>query len=294
MEKIVTRVIKITLALNVVLATLKFGGGYFFASPSLISDGFNSLMDIFISGLLLFTFKIRNKGPDHNHPYGHEKFEGVAYLLLGFFILLTGLFIVISNGIPLFTSNDGKGVVTSSLALLVGGVALVIKFGLFLLNYQISKKYAAPSLKADALNHLLDIGVTTIALIGITLTKFGGQTFEYIASIIIGLVILIAAFKMLKEAVTYLVDTAPDEATIKHIEEVILSVPGVDGIDVLKVRTHMNKLYVDVEIGIDENTSFKKAHAISERVHHAVEREGGALHCMVHANPHKVFEIAAD
>lgn len=288
MKKSINKVIQITLILNIVLSIIKLGGGFLFNSPSLKSDGLNSLIDIFVSIVLLITFKVRNKAPDNNHPYGHQKFEGVAYLILGLFIALTGLVIIISNVTDLITlPNIESSGSTNWEAIIVAVIALVIKTILFTINYRVSKKYESPSLKADSLNHLLDMLVTTIALIGIVLTQFGGYYFEYIAAIIIGVVIIVLAIKMLREAVYFLVDTAPEKETIEKIREVILSVGGVMRIDELKVRTHMNQVYVDVEIGIDETESFKMAHEISEEVHNIVEKEGGALHCMVHANPIK-------
>ncbi len=288
MKKTINRVIIITLILNIVLSIIKLGGGFLFNSPALKGDGFNSFMDIFVSIILLVTFKVRNKAPDKEHPYGHEKFEGVAYLMLGLLILFTGGFIVISNISDIVKIiKEDISYTPNYLTIVVAAIALVIKSILFLINYRVSKKYASPSLKADSLNHLLDILVTSVALIGIVLSRFLGYYFEYSAAIIIGVVVIMLAIKMLKEGIYYLVDTAPEEAVIMKIREVILGVEGISEIDDLKVRSHMNKVYVDVEISIDENYSFKKAHFISEAVHDAVERDSGAIHCMVHANPRK-------
>lgn len=288
MKMSIKRVIVITLILNIVLSIIKLGGGFLFNSPALKGDGFNSLMDIFVSIILLITFKVRNKAADKNHPYGHEKFEGVAYLMLGNFILLTGGFIVITNILDIVKITKESIVYTPNyLSIVVAALALVIKSFLFLINYHVSKIYASPSLKADSLNHLLDILVTSVALVGIVLSRFLGYYFEYSAAIIIGIVIIVLAIKMLKEGIYYLVDTAPEETVITKIREVILGVEGVTKIDDLKVRSHMNKVYVDVEISIDEDYSFKRAHAISEAVHDAVELDGEAIHCMVHANPRK-------
>ncbi len=288
MKKTINRVINTTLILNIVLTIIKLGGGFFYNSPALKGDGVNSLMDIFVSIILLVTFKVRNKAPDKNHPYGHEKFEGVAYLMLAIFIFLTGGVIVVANIIDIVKIvREGSDYSPNILTIVVAAIALIIKSFLFFINYRVSKKIASPTLKADSLNHLLDILVTSVALIGIVLSRFGGYYFEYSAAIIIGVVIIGLAIKMVKEGIYYLVDTAPEEEVIGKIKEAILAVDGVSQIDDLKVRSHMNKVYVDVEVSINEDYSFKRAHAISEAVHEAVERDGGAIHCMVHANPRK-------
>lgn len=274
---------------NIILTTIKLTFGLIGKSSSLVSDGFNSLSDIFVSILILIVLKVSNKTPDKNHPYGHEKYEGVMYLFLSFIILVTGgllLYTGVSNLYKYF--NDNKLVIKpEGYTMIVAFLALIIKFLLFAITNITAEKYNSSSLKGDTKNHLYDMLSTAISLISIILAQFGLVYFEPIATIIISIFILHSGFIMIKEAISFLVDEAPKKETVKAIHQTILNCPGVIKIDDLKSRKHMNHIYVDVEISVDRNLSLLEAHKIAEDVHLEVEKKFDALHCMVHVNPHK-------
>jgi len=290
-KKGILKAIGIGLGVNVLLTLLKVSFGFFGNSQALLSDGLNSFSDVFISLMLLVVLRIATKKPDHDHPYGHEKFEGIAYFLLGIIFFLTALFIgnlAIASIID-YINNPSAAITPKLVTLIISLISLGIK--IFLVRYylKVSKKYESPTLKADAKNHLLDVWATLFTVIGIALTQFNLIIFDYIASLIIGLFILKLALQILKESVAYLVDQAPSDEEIISINEIILSVSGVITVDDLKVRKHMTQKYVDVEIGVDAALTLESAHKIAENVHHKVEEKfSDVIHCMVHVNPHRL------
>ena len=288
-QNTIRNVVIFSLIGNIILTAIKLTFGLLGNSNSLVSDGFNSLSDIFVSILILVVLKVSNKTPDKNHPYGHEKYEGVMYLFLSFIILLTGGFLLksgISNLLKYF--NDNMVIIKpESYTMIVAVVALVIKFVLFVVTNKTANKYNSSSLKGDTKNHLYDMLSTSVSLLSIILTQFGLLYFEPIATIIISIFILYSVYEMIKEAVSFLVDEAPKKEKVRAIHQTILNCPGVIKIDDLKTRKHMNHIYVDVEIAVDRNLSLLEAHKIAEDVHLEVEKEFDALHCMVHVNPYK-------
>ena len=288
-QNTIRNVIIFSLIGNIILTAIKLTFGLLGNSNSLVSDGFNSLSDIFVSILILVVLKVSNKTPDKNHPYGHEKYEGVMYLFLSFIILLTGGFLLksgISNLLKYF--NDNMVIIKpESYTMIVAVVALVIKFVLFVVTNKTANKYNSSSLKGDTKNHLYDMLSTSVSLLSIILTQFGLLYFEPIATIIISIFILYSVYEMIKEAVSFLVDEAPKKEKVRAIHQTILNCAGVIKIDDLKTRKHMNHIYVDVEIAVDRNLSLLEAHKIAEDVHLEVEKEFDALHCMVHVNPYK-------
>ena len=288
-QNTIRNVVIFSLIGNIILTAIKLTFGLLGNSNSLVSDGFNSLSDIFVSILILVVLKVSNKTPDKNHPYGHEKYEGVMYLFLSFIILLTGGFLLksgISNLLKYF--NDNMVIIKpESYTMIVAVVALVIKFVLFVVTNKTANKYNSSSLKGDTKNHLYDMLSTSVSLLSIILTQFGLLYFEPIATIIISIFILYSVYEMIKEAVSFLVDEAPKKEKVRAIHQTILNCAGVIKIDDLKTRKHMNHIYVDVEIAVDRNLSLLEAHKIAEDVHLEVEKEFDALHCMVHVNPYK-------
>ena len=285
----VLSVVAIGLVVNLILTALKLTFGFWGNAQALISDGLNSLSDVFISMMLVFVLKASTKKPDHDHPYGHEKYEGLAYFVLGIIFLVTALMIgyVAILSIIKYIDSPTTAETPHLFTLLISIIALIIKFGLFKYYVVAGQKYDAPTIKADARNHLLDAWATLFSVVGLGLAQFNLVIFDYIASMVIAIFILRLAFQILSESISYLVDQSPDIEQVQHIHDLILSVEGVLTVDDLKVRNHMTQQYVDVEIGVKSSLTLKTAHHIAERVHHTVEEKfPEVIHCMVHVNPH--------
>lgn len=282
-------IVTMSLSINIILTIIKLTFGYLGGAHALVSDGYNSLSDIMISLVMLFTLKIANKKPDFNHPYGHEKFEGITYLLLGLIVSGTAIFIIY-DGIKGLVGYFGGEVsrIPDQMTIYVAGIAVILKLAVTWLNYRGSKKYHSVSLKADYLNHLTDLLSIGLALFAIVLSQFSLIFIDYVAGIFIGFIVTFSAFKLLKEGLSYIVDQAPDKSDYDAIYNEIKSVAGVIRIDDLKIRQHVINLYVDVEIAVNRNLSLKAAHQIAENVHDHIEIVfDNVLHIMVHVNPDK-------
>lgn len=288
-NNILRRVVLISLMGNIVLTLIKLIFGYIGQSQSLLSDGINSFVDIFISLMLLLVIRVTSKKPDENHPYGHEKFEGILYLFLSLFIISVAVVLGYNSIINLIRTLNNPSLIEQPLGFtaIIAFIALVIKIGLYILNFKTAQKYHSVALYADSKNHLFDIFSTTISLISIIFALMGFIYFESIASILISLFIFYSGLKMILESISFLVDEAPDKEVIKAIKISIMKIDGVLTIDDLKIRKHMSQLYVDVEISVDPNLSLQAAHKISEDVHAHIEETYDVIHCMVHVNPFK-------
>lgn len=282
--------VRVGLLVNIALAILKLSFGFWGNAQALISDGLNSSSDILISLMLLLVLRYATKKPDHDHPYGHEKYEGLAYFVLGIIFFATAIYIMIDTSFTIVehfrnpSDVEGPHIYT----VVVSIIALIIKFGLFYYYRMIGKKYHSPTIKADAKNHLVDVYATSFSVIGLTIAQFGYVYFDDIAALIIGLFILRLSIQITKESVSFLTDQAPSEDEIKAIFDAILSIEGVINVDDLKVRKHMTQRYVDVEIAVRATHTLEYAHVIAENVHHHIEDIfPDVIHCMVHVNPEK-------
>ena len=79
---------------------------------------------------------------------------------------------------------------------------------------------------------------------------------------------------------------ACDEGTEQQIRECVMAHKDVLQIDVLRTRKFGNKIYVDIEIGIEKEYTLQEAHVIAETVHHSIEEQFPKVkHIMVHVNP---------
>lgn len=287
MIKRVTDVILIGIVVSSALAIIKIVAGILGNAQSLMFDGINSLTDVLIAIGMFFIVRVANKAPDKNHPYGHQKYEGVFYFVIGIFLILTSIIIVGTNVIDIINYQKSQLIKPEIYTLYVVILSVILKVVLFRFYRKYAKAFSSPSLKADSYNHLSDILATSASLIGIVLTRFNIHYVDLIASVLIGFFILRAGILIVKEAISYLVDEAPPKTTVKAIKQMILSVDDKLHVDDLKVRKHMSGLYVDVEISLPSHLTLEESHSVAEAVHDKIELEfEEVLHCMVHVNPY--------
>ncbi len=280
----------IGIVVNVILTLIKLIFGYMGHAQALITDGYNSLSDVLMSSMIYFVLRISNKAPDDDHPYGHHKFEGVVYFALGMIFMLSALLLFVSTGQQLIDYlRQPQGVTGPTFyTIIVSVIALVIKLFLAGFYHLLYKRTKHSTLKAESRNHAIDMIATSFTLIGIGLAHYGFIIFDYIAALIIVFLIFRLALSTLKEAVSFLVDQSPEQTIVDDMNEYISHKQGVLSVDVLKMRKHMTKIYMDVEIGVEPTLSLKAAHEIAERVHDAVEHDyPEVIHCMIHVNPHE-------
>jgi cation diffusion facilitator family transporter len=139
---------------------------------------------------------------------------------------------------------------------------------------------------ADAWHHRSDALSSVGALIGIAAARLGFPIMDSVASLVIFVFIVKAAFDIFKDAVDKMVDHACDEETEQQLRDCVLETDEVLGIDLLQTRIFGNKIYVDVEIIVDGNKPLREAHSIAEGVHSKIEQSFPKVkHIMVHVNP---------
>ena len=281
-----TRVSLVSMITNVILTLLKLGAGLLAHSGAMISDAVHSASDIFSGLIVLLGVKISTKEPDEQHPYGHERYECVAALLL------SGILAVVGGAIGIGAVKDiisGKTAeIPGLLALIAAVVSIAVKESLFWYTRGYAKKYRSTALHAEAWHQRSDALSSIGALIGIAGARMGVPVMEPIASLIIALFILRVAIRIFKEAIDQMVDHSCNEEAEEAFRTTALEQPGVMGVELLRTRMFGNRVYVDLEIAADPNLTLAAAHEIAEDVHDAIEKTFPEVkHIMVHVNPAK-------
>ena len=281
-----TRVSLVSMITNVILTLLKLAAGLLAHSGAMISDAVHSASDIFSGLIVLLGVKISTKEPDEQHPYGHERYECVAALLL------SGILAVVGGAIGIGAVKDiisGKTAeIPGLLALIAAVVSIAVKESLFWYTRGYAKKYRSTALHAEAWHQRSDALSSIGALIGIAGARMGVPVMEPIASLIIALFILRVAIRIFKEAIDQMVDHSCNEEAEEAFRTTALEQPGVMGVELLRTRMFGNRVYVDLEIAADPNLTLAAAHEIAEGVHDAIEKTFPEVkHIMVHVNPAK-------
>jgi cation diffusion facilitator family transporter len=284
-QQVANRVSFITIVCNLVLALFKLAAGILAHSNAMISDAIHSASDVFSTFVVIIGIHLASKDSDADHPYGHERLECVAAILLSMLLFLTGLGIGF-EAVQQLLSGSSSVVVPGVLALIAAVVSIVVKEGMFWYTRFYANRILSGALMADAWHHRSDALSSVGALIGIAGARLGFPKMDAIASLVIFVFIAKAAYDIFRDAVNKMVDHSCDAETEAQISACILENPEVKGIDLLHTRMFGNKIYVDIEIRVDGSYPLRKAHAIAEEVHLSIERRFPLVkHIMVHVNP---------
>ena len=285
MEKIAMKVSIISIIANVVLAAFKLVAGVFAHSGAMISDAIHSASDVFSTFVVMIGIKIASKEPDEEHPYGHERMECVAAIILATILCITGLGIG-KNALGSITGGSTEIVIPGVLALIAAIVSIIVKEAMFWYTRHYAKKIDSGALMADAWHHRSDALSSIGALIGIIFARMGYVMMDSIACLVICVFIVKAAYDIFKDAVDKMVDKSCSIEVEDEIRAIVMAEDGVRGIDSLSTRLFGNKMYVDLEIRADGEKTLNETHEIAEAVHDSIEaRFEKVKHIMVHVNP---------
>lgn len=284
-ERTAVKVSMVSIIGNAALALLKLLAGILAHSGAMVSDAVHSASDVFSSIIVIIGVKISARAADKEHPYGHERFECVAAIVLAAVLLVTGLLIgrsaleQVINGD--FSGSEAPGI----LALAAAIISIVSKEAMYWYTRYYGKKLDSGALMANAWHHRSDALSSVGALIGILFARMGYRIVEPIASLVICLLILKATYDIFRDAISKMVDSG-DEAMEREIRELALQQEDVLGVDLIHTRVFGNRVYVDIEICADGSKSLVEGHAVAERVHDVIEKSFPKVkHIMVHVNP---------
>ena len=278
------RVSIVTLIINALLSAGKFVIGIVAHSGALLSDAAHSLSDVLSTAVVMIGVKVSERDADEGHPYGHEKLESIAALVLAGMLFVTGIMIGIES-VRGYISGEAF-VVPGMAALIAAFVSIVVKEWMFHYTKAVAKREKSDALLADAWHHRSDALSSVGSFLGILGARLGLEVLEPIACIVIALLIVKTAIDIFREATDKLVDRALDADREEDMRKTALSIPGVDEIKAFKSRLFGSRAYVDISIGVDPSLTIGEAHDIAEAVHDALEAKfPDAKHCMVHEEP---------
>ena len=287
-QRVANRVSFITIVQNALLSIFKLVAGIFAHSNAMISDAIHSASDVFSTIVVIIGVKLASKESDKEHPYGHERLECVAAIVLAMVLFITGLEIGIAALKDIVQGNYGDLEVPGMLALIAAIVSIVVKEAMYWYTRHYAKKIDSSALMADAWHHRSDALSSIGAFVGIGGAMLGFPVMDAVASLVIFVFIVKAAYDIFKDAMDKMVDHSCDAKTENALYDCVMNHEQVLGIDLLQTRIFGNKIYVDVEIQVNGSYTLEQAHTIAEEVHESIEHNFPKVkHIMVHVNPAK-------
>lgn len=277
------RVSIVTIIANLILTIFKLITGFIGNSKAMISDAIHSASDVLSTLIVMLGIYVSKKKSDRKHPYGHERFECIAAIILAIILAFTGLGIGFS-GIESIKQN--KIIIPNIIALIASIFSIIVKEWMYHYTKKAALKLNSGALLADAWHHRSDALSSIGSFVGILGSMLGLSFFDPLASVLIALCIIKVAYDILKDALAKMLDTAVSEEIEKDIIDLVKENRAVLNIDDIKTRLFGSKIYVDLEIAVDANLSLIEAHNIAEDIHNQVEEKiPHCKHCMVHVNP---------
>ena len=276
----------ITICGNVALTAFKLFAGIVGNSTAMIADAMHSFSDMYTTIVVMIGVKLANKKADKDHPYGHERFECVAAIILSAVLLFTGGGIGWAGIQRIIAMEYGYAEVPGAIALVAAVTTVIVAGLLYIYKRRVAREIDSSALMADAWHHLSDSLSSIGSFLGIFGARLGFPIFDPIAAIVICLFIFKVAFDVFRDAVGKMTDRACDDETEEEIRAVILSNKSVVGIDLLMTRVFGEKIYVEVEISADGEKTLHETHSIAQAVHDIIEEKFPKVkHCVVHVNP---------
>lgn len=280
------RVSAVSIIVNLALSLLKLVSGIIGKSSAMVSDAVHSASDVFSTFVVIIGVKMAEKKADHEHPYGHERMECVAAIILAMLLAIVGVGIGMTGVKKIAAGNYDELAIPGLLPLIAAVISIVVKEWMFWYTRATAKKINSGALMADAWHHRSDALSSIGSFAGILFARIGYPIMDAVAGVIISLCILKVSYDIFKDGLDKMVDHSCDSETEQKIRDAALNVQGVQGIDDLKTRLFGDKIYVDVEILLDRNLTLGNAHMIAENVHDVIETDfTNCKHCMVHVNP---------
>lgn len=287
-QRLAMRVSMVSIVVNLLLSVGKLLAGILGRSGAMVSDAVHSASDVFSTIIVIIGVRMSGKQSDTNHPYGHERLECVASIILATILMATGIGILLGGLRTIFSGSWEKLEIPGLMALVAAVLSVAVKEWMYWYTKAAAKKLNSGAMMADAWHHRSDSLSSIGAFIGIAGSRMGFLVLDSVASVVISFFIGKAAYEIFMDAVDKMVDKACDKETEQKIKELALGQSGVLGVDHLQTRLFGARMYVDIEIAADGRQTLYETHEIAEKVHDEIEAHFQEVkHCMVHVNPAK-------
>lgn len=277
---------KVTLigaVVNALLGLIKLIGGFLYHSHALVADGVHSFSDLFTDIMVLFASKYGSLDADDTHPYGHQRIETAATLLLSLFLILAGSGIAWDALDELIHSTV---TMPDWLSLPVICVSIVANEILFHYTHHIGQRIKSQLITANAWHHRSDAASSIVVLLGLIGSLSGFVYLDAVAAIIVGIMIIKMGWNYGWNSVKELVDTAVEPELLMQIEQVIQNIDGVQKIHQLRSRFMGNDVLIDVHIMVSPKISVSEGHYIAQNVQNAlIEQIDSVKDVIVHVDP---------
>ncbi|MCG8571735.1 MAG: cation diffusion facilitator family transporter [Spirochaetes bacterium] len=271
----------LSIFINIILFILKYTAGILTHSVSIIADAWHTLSDSFTSIVVLVSIKMSGQPADQEHPFGHGRVELIASIMIGTILGMVGFNFLFESISKLM---DHQPASFNKIAIIVFIISTILKEIIASFSIWAGKKYQLNILKADGWHHRSDAIASFVILIAIIL----GRNFWWIDGvfgILVSLLILFAAYEIVKEGAQPLMGEKPDLKLITKIKEIAFATAG-NQIDLHHIHMHRYGAHIELtfHIKLTKNLSLENAHSIANEIEDNLRKQLN-IEATIHVEP---------
>jgi cation diffusion facilitator family transporter len=275
----------VSVGVNLLLTIAQIVAGLMSKSQGLIADGIHSLSDLVADFVVLFANHHSQKDADEDHPYGHQRFETAASLVLGALLLAVGLGMLWSAASKLQAPETIATVHIGALWVAAG--ALTAKELLFRYMLSVAKRVKSSMLVANAWHARSDAASSLVVGLGIIGNLMGYPILDPVAAAIVGFMVSKMGWSFGWDALHDLMDRAVDDAEVQAIRQTLMETPGISNVHDVRTRKMGDMIVVDAHLEVNANLSVEQGHDIAVAARARVMQRHRVLNMMTHVDPYK-------
>ena len=282
LQDIKTNALRISLAVIISAFVVELFIGIFSNSLALITDSIHAVLDSIVTAILLVAAKWSTKPPDREHTYGHGKIETLGSFIGGIIILIIACFFIYES---ISRIQEPKPEVLPGMLAIYAAIYTLgsIVFRVVILNRAL-KRTDGSTLRVDLYHAFMDMGSTSVALVGILLVIIGFYQADFIAALILGALLAALSLKLIHKSGLELTDAVP-ESMVTKVHEIVNKTEGVMKTESIQMRRSGSDIFAEVTISLSGASSFEEAHKISANVERNIKDTIGNSKVTVHFEP---------
>ncbi|MDE7395270.1 MAG: cation diffusion facilitator family transporter [Clostridiales bacterium] len=274
-QKTVQRVCIASMVANGVLFVLKAVAAVCTHSDSMAGDCLHTLSDLGTTVIVLIGCALAARKADAEHPYGHEKLEYIASIVLGVLLAAVGASLII-DGVKTLRSG-GVVVQNGMFAVLAAVASIAVKECMFWGTRHYAIKIGSGALRADAWHHRSDALSSVGSLIGVWCAMAGFPKGDSIAALVIGALIALSGIAVIAKSAERIDDHAAPKEIEAYIASLAAGAENVKRAAVLRTRLHGGVFFAELAIYVEPELTVLQAHETATCVHDLIEEKTDGL-----------------
>lgn len=267
---------------NIAAFVIKLLVGMVSGSVSIVADAVNSLTDAGSSVLTMVGFRLSAKPADHDHPYGHARYEQLTALFISVIMLAVGLVFAKSSVEKIVRPAE---ITVNALTYSALFAAIGLKLIQTAVYYSLSKKIGSDALKASGQDSRNDVLMTSAVLLSVAVMDLFSVNIDGWAGLVVSLFIIFSAASSLRSAISPMLGAAPPDSLVNDLLKIVYSRPEIHGHHDLVIHNYgTGANFATLHAEIDPDCDLVAIHEVIDGIEHQVQRELGVV-LTIHLDP---------